>query len=313
MLPFEEELKTKIKRSLEKIKESYSDIRFELDHAGYETASKDIFNDLSESLKKEGSLITSIPHSGRTLAIFRLNSPIEVERHVLERIELFEPKPGAKIDKSFWEHIAFKVENFDSIIDKYKSTPQELQKIRQIGEDKFGYVILDDFRIQFRNNNIGELASPVVNSSVTQEEAEDFKTLYEKEKEARLMMLADLHNEKRIMQRQKEEFIRLASLSTAKDLFEIVDDIKRANDNHPNDSLKMIHNKLLGLLNNLGIIPVTINVGDKFDPQTMEALTTTKVESDKDNTVVMVDQSGFKFSDDNKILRMAKVIVGKAG
>ena len=52
-------------------------------------------------------------------------------------------------------------------------------------------------------------------------------------------------------------------------------------------------------------------VGENFDPELHEALTTTNDAKVKDDTIVEVYQSGYKYKD--LIIRHAKVVVNKHG
>jgi molecular chaperone GrpE len=98
-----------------------------------------------------------------------------------------------------------------------------------------------------------------------------------------------------------------------REIFEIVDDLNRATLNDAsNDSLKMILNKLLGILNNFGYIPINFKEGDSFEAEKMEAISTVPVqEEEKNGKIVHVDQIGFIYKEDESIIRPAKVIVGK--
>ncbi len=315
MVPKIENLKELIEKAQKTLEEKYSDIKYEVDHAAFLCEHKENYSKLKKELLSDAELIIEIPHSGRNLSVYSLKEPIKINGDLLERIEILEPKPsGEQSGECFWEHIALKVDDLDAIIEKYKKTENALTKIRQIGNDKFGYHIMNGFRIQFRNNYFGlEDTSPEKMSldDSTNNATNDYKELFEKEKESKLRILADIENERKRLARQREEFAKLANMAIINDLFEIVDDLYRAIHNgNDQESIQMIYNKLLGTLNNYGVVPVDVKEGDKYDANSMEAITTTK--SDKDGCVVHLEQNGFMLKEDNKIIRPARVIVGKA-
>ena len=66
-----------------------------------------------------------------------------------------------------------------------------------------------------------------------------------------------------------------------------------------------VYKNLLTVLENEGVTAVTPNVGDKFNPGTMDAIDT--VESEKENIVMKVYGNGYKLHD--RLIRPAKVQV----
>lgn len=306
MIPNTKNLEELIKKAQEVLQSNYSDVKYEIDHAAFLCEDREKYSKLKHEISDSASLIKEISHSGRNLSIYKLNTPIKVNGDFLKRIEIVEPKPAeAQSNECSWEHIALKVDNLDELIEKYKKTEFALTKIRQIGNDKFGYHIMNGYRIQFRNNFLG------LESDTQEKDTVNYKELYEKERENKLRALADIENERKRLLRQRDEFAKLANMALVNDLFEIIDDLYRASKNgNDTDSIKMIYNKLLGTLNNFGIIPIPIKEGDKFEAKTMEAITTIK--SEMHDCVVHIEQNGFILKDDNRIIRPARVIVGKS-
>ena len=72
---------------------------------------------------------------------------------------------------------------------------------------------------------------------------------------------------------------------------------------------QMITNQLTDILKNEGLAPINANVGDDFDPKTMQAVETSNDESIDDNKITKVMQSGYMYKD--RVLRPAMVVVNK--
>lgn len=306
MIPQKEDLIKKINESLEVVSSKYSETKTQLDHAGYVLESNEEMNKLDNELRSIAKLIVELPHSGRTLWVYELNKPENINGNELKYLEFYTAKP-AKIGKFHgWEHISYIVDNFDNFIKNNAESENAIDKIRQIKGDRFGYKDLESFRIQFRNKSIKEITSEENSNEI------DYQKLYETEKDSKLRILADIDNERKRMERQKDEFMKMSNIALMKDLFEIADDMNRSLQTAENDSYKMIYNKLLGIFNNYGFVPIDAKPGDDFDATKMEAISTVKTDADQDNKIVHVDQIGFVRKEDNLVVRHCKVIVGKS-
>lgn len=138
------------------------------------------------------------------------------------------------------------------------------------------------------------------------------------EKEARLIALADFQNFKKRVATEQSEISSMLSRGILNNLMEIIDDYNRSLDMDATDEkkqlegLKLVFDKLKQLLTEQGLQEIPINKGDKFDPESMEAISSLKAESKELNqTVVHVLGSGYKDVNSNKIIRTAKVIIAK--
>ncbi|MCA9379660.1 nucleotide exchange factor GrpE [Candidatus Dojkabacteria bacterium] len=151
------------------------------------------------------------------------------------------------------------------------------------------------------------------NSQLAQnEELMALKTRLVQENEAKLRVMADFQNyKKRIAQIQRES-LDMANKNLIDQIIEVVDDCKRAINNENHDGLDLLLEKLTIVLKNQGLEQINIQKGDKFNPETMEAISSTPKSDDQvANTVVHIDQFGYKYTSTNKTYRSAKVIVTK--
>jgi len=104
----------------------------------------------------------------------------------------------------------------------------------------------------------------------------------------------------------------MANRNLIDQIIEVVDDCKRALNNENHEGLDLLLEKLTIVLRNQGLELIKIENGDKFNPETMEAISSTpKTEGQETNTVIHIDQLGYKYSSTNRTYRPAKVIVTK--
>ncbi|MFW5702882.1 MAG: nucleotide exchange factor GrpE [Candidatus Dojkabacteria bacterium] len=151
-------------------------------------------------------------------------------------------------------------------------------------------------------------------------EIEELKQRLEQEEESRLMALADLEN---FRKRAAEERINTrleANLSVFRSLAELIDDFERLIEDLDQKSkqaevevFKPILEKALGILADFGVKPIEIKQGDRFSSDNMEAIGTTHVEKKEDNnSVVNIAQKGYIDTNSGRVIRHARVIVGKS-
>lgn len=139
------------------------------------------------------------------------------------------------------------------------------------------------------------------------------------QKEAVLMARADLDNHRKRTEAEKAKFGVMHNMQLVMQILEVIDDINLALQDqnldveHAKHMLEVSQSKLNGALTIAGLESVPVKTGDKFDATKMEAVTTVPVdEKDKDNKVVSVINSAYKYSNNNEYLKMAKVVVGKS-
>lgn len=142
-------------------------------------------------------------------------------------------------------------------------------------------------------------------------EIEDWKNKY-------LRLMADFQNYQKRIEGEKAMFGAIANLSLIQDILEVFDDMTLAlqdealNVDSAKSSMKTAQDKLIAAAEKAGIERIEVKVGDEFNKETMEAITTTPVEDEKQKgKVVAVINSAFKYKDREGIIKAAKVIVGK--
>ena len=128
---------------------------------------------------------------------------------------------------------------------------------------------------------------------------------------------AEFDNYRKRTLKEKVEIIKAGGERVLTDIIPLVDDFERALETVQNadnkeaivEGLELIYSKFISFLNQNGVKEMEA-IGEKFDADQFEAVTTIQVE-DKSQKDVVVDciQKGYKL--DEKVLRFPKVIVGK--
>jgi molecular chaperone GrpE len=163
--------------------------------------------------------------------------------------------------------------------------------------------------------------SPVEEVAVSLEKMEEIKAkLDEMDKKAEEYLdgwqrsRAEFANYKKRIAREYEEIHRSARGEVIKLYLEVVDDLKRALDDKPNNGedgswaggIEIIYQKLLSKLESEGVKPMDA-LGHDFDPNIHEAIMKEENEDYKSGQIIEVMQEGYWIGD--KVLRPAQVRV----
>ena len=149
------------------------------------------------------------------------------------------------------------------------------------------------------------------------DEIEVLQNKYDELNNSYLRLHAEFDNYRKRTLKEKVEIIKAGGERVLTDIIPLVDDFERALETVQNadnkeaivEGLELIYSKFISFLNQNGVKEMEA-IGEKFDADQFEAVTTIQVE-DKSQKDVVVDciQKGYKL--DEKVLRFPKVIVGK--
>lgn len=136
------------------------------------------------------------------------------------------------------------------------------------------------------------------------------------QKDKFLRQAAEFENYKRRTAKERMELFSTAGKDIMMSLLDVLDDTDRAEKQMQNsDNLEMIKegnslvfNKLRNILSQKGLKAME-SIGEPFDVEKHEAITEVPVGDDKSGLVVDEVQKGYLLND--KIIRFAKVVVGK--
>ena len=135
------------------------------------------------------------------------------------------------------------------------------------------------------------------------------------EKDKFLRLFAEFENYRKRTSKERLELFKTASLELMIALLPISDDMDRAllefkksNNNDLIQGFELIYTKFNEILKSKGLNELKVKKGDKFDPESHEAITQIKAEKEKNKgKIVDVIEKGFLLGD--KIIRYPKVIV----
>ena len=135
------------------------------------------------------------------------------------------------------------------------------------------------------------------------------------EKDKFLRLFAEFENYRKRTSKERLELFKTASQELMIALLPISDDMDRAllefkksNNNDLIHGFELIYSKFNEILKSKGLNELKVKKGDKFDPESHEAITQIKAEKEKNKgKIVDVIEKGFLLGD--KIIRYPKVIV----
>lgn len=158
------------------------------------------------------------------------------------------------------------------------------------------------------------------NTHLSNPAAEDFSQKLQLDldelKDKYLRLVAEFDNYKRRTSKEKIEMIQTAGKDVIVSLLEILDDCDRAEkqiqenaDNAVNkEGVLLIFNKLRSILQAKGVKPME-SINQEFDIEKHEAITEVPTTQDKKSKIIDEVEKGYYLND--KIIRFAKVVVGK--
>lgn len=189
---------------------------------------------------------------------------------------------------------------------------------------KYSEEFTEDENLTFRqeelegNDNTHDNMSEDEKTSIEElDEVEVLQNKYDELNNSYLRLHAEFDNYRKRTLKEKVEIIKAGGEKVLTDIIPLVDDFERALETVQNadnkeaivEGLELIYSKFISFLNQNGVKEMEA-IGEKFDADKFEAVTTIQVE-DKSQKDVVVDciQKGYKL--DEKVLRFPKVIVGK--
>ena len=146
-----------------------------------------------------------------------------------------------------------------------------------------------------------------------QEEVERLKAESDHWKNEYYRAYADTKNLRNSLEKDFKEAMKYRSEGFIDELLPVLDSFHMALANEPTDpalknyltGFQYVYRNLVSVLENEGVSEMSPNIGDKFDPHTMNAVDT--VEGEEENKVVKVYGKGYKLHD--RIIRPSMVQV----
>ena len=127
--------------------------------------------------------------------------------------------------------------------------------------------------------------------------------------------LADAENSRKRSERDRREAEQYGGSRLSRDLLPVFDNMRRAVGTIPNDTrdsnkaliegVELTMREMINVFKKHGIVPISPEVGDRFDPQHHEAMFEAPLPGTKAGDIIQVEADGFLLHD--RLLRPAKV------
>ena len=154
--------------------------------------------------------------------------------------------------------------------------------------------------------------SPKKSSSIKKLTKKDLELLISSLEDKHLRLKAEFDNYRKRKDSEISSLLKYEGKSFIMDFLSILDNISRGIESYKEDditkALLLVKDDFIKKLDVKGVKPFG-EVGDNFDPELHEALTTTNDPKKDDNLIVEIYESGYKYKD--LIIRHAKVVVNK--
>ena len=146
-------------------------------------------------------------------------------------------------------------------------------------------------------------------------QSEDLKIELQEAKDKYLRLYSEFENYRRRTSKEKIEMIDSANKDLLKEILPISDDIERAIKSSSDskniideEGVNLIYQKLKGILEKHNLKKMDIKVGDDFNSEIHEAITSTPSDKKLKGKIVDVIEDGYMIGE--KILRFGKVVIG---
>ena len=158
--------------------------------------------------------------------------------------------------------------------------------------------------------------STLLSDAEGEDELEKLRNEVDEQKDKYLRLFAEFDNYKRRSAKERNEFTQTAGKEVIVSLLEVMDDCDRAEKQlkESNDiaslkkGIQLVFNKLRSTLQAKGVTAMD-SVNAEFDVEKHEAISEIEVPEKQKGKVVDVVEKGYYLN--NKIIRFAKVVVGK--
>jgi molecular chaperone GrpE len=286
------------------------------------------YQEWKDDIEKFGKIIETSEQAGAETAFVELASSIATPDGELKFVQLSEPLANKIYNKYGLAYVGYAAADFSKLFQTAQDNRVNLQNPYKQGDIDIVELKADELNLVFRSRSLSaevtERNKPITESEMIERLQSEISNLrkqmaeLEKEKEAKLEIMADFQNYRKRMEKEKASFGLMTNVQIVNDVLDVLDDVKRVIEDDQKDinrcqqMFTIVKDKLLATIESVGIDMIEVKQGDAFDSSKMEAVGTITVASiDDHNKVVGVIQPAYKYADKDQMLRMAKVIVGK--
>lgn len=154
------------------------------------------------------------------------------------------------------------------------------------------------------------------NSEKAENELEILRKQLEEEKDRCLRLNAEFENQRKRLQKEKEEFVKYANEKLIVEFIDIMESLERGLENAKGSNnkdklihgMELIYKQLKIVLEKNNLAPIKA-LGEKFDPYKHEAMMQSPSDDDEEGMILEEFARGYMLN--NKVIRYSKVRVSK--
>lgn len=302
-----------LSKALETKNKYFPDFEVDIDHATLFTYDNQQYLESKLSAEKLGS----VENEDERGTMYKLNKEIINGECVLAFFKVAKPNVHSHYNHKYIVYL--KVENFDDFSKEFNSISDN-NVIKEVLPNKL--------ELLETNSEVVLSIVPITEPAVEDIEAALKKTDQEKDTERlqsqlqeeqmkRIQVMADFQNYQRRVEQEKANWGAVSNMGLIREMLEVYDDLHLAlNDenlslDHAKVSLKSAQDKLVLAVTATGVEVIDVKVGDDFNKEKMEAVSTVAAGEEQKGKVIAVISSAYKYKDKEFILKPAKVVVGK--
>ena len=160
-----------------------------------------------------------------------------------------------------------------------------------------------------QNEDVGVISN-------SEKEIKTLRKQLEEEKDRCLRLNAEFENQRKRLQKEKEEFVKYANEKLIIELIDIMESFERGLENARGSvnkdklitGMELIYKQLKSVLEKNGLVSIKA-LGEKFDPYKHEAMMQTPSKDDEEDMILEEFSRGYMLN--NKVIRYSKVRVSK--
>lgn len=282
-----------------------SKTNIKVDYANIFSVNSDEYVYYSEEALKLGTLIKEVSNG----IYIKFVSELEVAGIKLNVIKVRKPDSSKTTDGA----LAFVTNDYEVLKSQLITNPNFQLSVNTFRQEEI--IVTDENSDAY----IGLGTIPILETlkSEISKPSDDVVSQVEEEKRKRLQLMSDFQNYQKRVEQEKAIFGAMANMGLVQEMLEIFDDLNLAiadqelNLEHAKSSIKSAQDKLVTAIQTAGVERVDVKIGDNFNKEYMEAISTVPGTEDQKGKVIAVISSAFKYKNKEGVLKPAKVVVGK--
>ncbi|MEO6729048.1 MAG: nucleotide exchange factor GrpE [Candidatus Dojkabacteria bacterium] len=274
-----------------------------IDYANIFCADSKEYDYYTQEALKIGTLLKEVSNG----IYVKFNEVVEVEKVGLKTVKVRKPDPTKQTDGA----LDFVTSDYEILKGQLQNNPNFQLSVNTFKQEEI--VVSDEDADAYVA--IGSI--PILETLKPKSEDNDINAQIEEERRKRIQLMSDFQNYQKRVEQDKAVFGAMANMGLVKEMLEIFDDLNLAmtdadlNLDHAKSSIKSAQDKIVTAISSAGVERLEVKVGDDFNKEIMEAISTVSGTDEQKGKVIAVISSAFKYKNKDGVLKPAKVIIGK--